>query len=78
MSALTTSDGFEFETVREGGTIRCVCRRGGLESSVTVECGPSLSPDSVQTEQLELIARNAWLAGARLARRRHRRDEDYQ
>lgn len=78
MSALTTSDGFEFETVREGSTIRCVCRRNGKESAVTVECGPLLSPESVQTEQLELIARNAWLAGARLGRRRHRPDDDRQ
>jgi len=71
-----TDDGFEFEMTREDRTIRCVCRRDGRESSVTIECGWAIGSESVQTEQVELIARGAWLAGQRLGRLRRTRERD--
>lgn len=65
---LWTSDGFEFRTLREGRRTTCFCSKRGYEVRISFEPGPNGSPDAIPLEQLELSARNAWLA----ARHMHR------
>lgn len=63
VAILKNEDGFEFETVRKGRTMRCVCRGKGRQASVEVRCEPPDDPDLIQSEQLELLALNCWHAG---------------
>lgn len=61
MATFRTLDGFEFETTQEGRTIRCVCRKDGVESMASFTLGEGAEP--VPVELIELVARNAWEVG---------------
>lgn len=66
MATFRTTDGFEFETTQEGRTIRCVCRRNGIESVASVTHAEGGDP--VPIELIELAARNALICGRLLAK----------
>ena len=58
MATFRTLDGFEFETTREGATIRCVCRKDGVESVAALTLEENAEP--VPLECIEIVARSAW------------------
>lgn len=68
VAIIRTDDGFEFETIREEHSLRCVCRRDGLEAEFVINCRIDGVLDQVLIEQVEIIARNAWLVSEKMGR----------
>lgn len=66
---LQIDDGFEDETSVSEEGIRCIFCRDRVEASVEITWGAGGLED-LAIERVELLARNAWRASQRIARRR--------
>mgnify|MGYP000060357584 CR=1 FL=1 len=73
MGTFTTSDGFEFETTREPGLLRCVCRRGPGTGHIEIAVPPGLGVGPQLLELGEMVAREGCIAEESRRNREERR-----
>jgi len=75
MAAFTTSDGFEFETMREPGLLSCVCRRGPDAGRIEITAPPGLEVGPQVLEVGEMLSREGCSAAGKARKREERRRE---
>jgi hypothetical protein len=73
-----TNDGFEFETTRRPGVLRCVCRHGPDEAAMIITSAIGEEPGPMHMELIEMATRNMCIAFRRTRLREERRRRQRQ
>lgn len=77
MGVFRTDDGFEFETTRRPGELRCVCRHGPDEATMIIFSGTGEDPGPMYLELIEMETRSMCM-GLRRGRIREERQRQQQ